>query len=240
VALTAGAAYITYLGGTYARIALFVFVTGGWLVSLSLHEFGHAFVAYLGGDRSVADKGYLTLNLFKYTHPLLSIIFPVLMLVMGNIGLPGGAVYINPGAIRSRWMRSLMSAAGPIATALCTLALVPLFYMRLLFSLSGHQDLWAALAFLVFLQLSALFFNLLPIPGLDGFGIIEPFLPQSLLGIANTVRRFTFFILLLLFFNDTPVSRFFFSTIGVFVFLSGVPSELISLGFRLYRFWAGG
>jgi Zn-dependent protease len=240
VVITAGAAYVAYLGGTYARIALFVFVTGGWLMSLSLHEFGHALVAYLGGDRSVADKGYLSLNVFKYTHPILSIVFPVLILILGNIGLPGGAVYVNPGAIRSRWMRSLMSAAGPIMTGLCTLALVPLFYARFFFSISGHTDLWAGLAFLVFLQLSALFFNLLPIPGLDGFGIIEPFLPQALLGITYTIRRFTFFILLLLFFNDTPVSEFFYTLIGIFVFLCGVPSDLIRQGFILYRFWAGG
>ena len=240
VALTTGAAILTYLGGPYARIALFVFVTGGWLVSLSLHEFGHALVAYLGGDRSVADKGYLSLNVFKYTHVLLSIVFPVLMLILGNIGLPGGAVYINPNAIPKRWMRSLMSAAGPIATGLCTLALLPPFFLRLVGRSPDHPEFWSGMAFLIFLQFSALFFNLLPIPGLDGFGILEPFLPQALLNITDTLRRFTFIIIFLLFFNDTPVSQFFYLLMGVFILIGGVPPQLIQTGFSLYRFWAGG
>ncbi len=76
-------------------------------MSLCLHEFGHALAAYLGGDTSVRDAGYLTLNPLKYSHPLLSIIMPVLFLMMGGIGLPGGAVYINRHALRSStWGRS--------------------------------------------------------------------------------------------------------------------------------------
>ena len=42
-------------------------VLGGWAVSLCLHEFGHAAVAYRGGDRSVRGKGYLTLDIRRYT-----------------------------------------------------------------------------------------------------------------------------------------------------------------------------
>ena len=43
-----------------ARMLLFVFVVSGWIVSLCLHEFGHAFFAWRSGDRSVATNGYLT------------------------------------------------------------------------------------------------------------------------------------------------------------------------------------
>ena len=149
-------------------------------------------------------------------------------------------MYINTGAIRSRWMRSLMSAAGPIATGLCALILVPPFFLRLVSRAPAHVEFWAGLALLIFLQLTALFFNLLPIPGLDGFGIIEPFLPQSLLGITYTLRRFTFFIIMLLFFNQTPVSAFFFTAMGVVIFLFGVPPNLINTGLQLFRFWTGG
>ena len=66
-----------------------------WKAQVALHEFGHALVAFWGGDRSVVDKGYLTLNPLKYTHPFLSLVLPMLILVLGGIGLPGGAVYIN-------------------------------------------------------------------------------------------------------------------------------------------------
>ena len=66
-------------------IAAFLFVTVGWVVSLSLHEFGHALTAYFGGDYTVVDKGYLTLNPLRYTHAALSIIFPLIYLALGGM-----------------------------------------------------------------------------------------------------------------------------------------------------------
>jgi Zn-dependent protease len=63
----------------------FLVVLVGWIFSLCLHEFSHALVAYYGGDTSVRDKGYLTFNPLKYTHPLYSIVLPLLFLVMGGI-----------------------------------------------------------------------------------------------------------------------------------------------------------
>ena len=51
-------------------------VLGGWAVSLCLHEFGHAAVAYRGGDLSVRDKGYLTLDIRRYTDLGLSFVLP--------------------------------------------------------------------------------------------------------------------------------------------------------------------
>ena len=88
-------------------------VLGGWAVSLCLHEFGHAAVAYRGGDHSVRAKGYLTLDIRRYTDVGLSFVLPILILLIGGIPLPGGAVWIEHGAIRSRGMRSLVSLAGP-------------------------------------------------------------------------------------------------------------------------------
>ena len=91
-------------------------VLGGWAVSLCLHEFGHAYVAYRAGDRSVRDKGYLTLDIRRYTDVGLSFVLPVVFLLLGGIPLPGGAVWIEHGRIRSRAMRTLVSLAGPRAT----------------------------------------------------------------------------------------------------------------------------
>ena len=50
---------------------------------------------YFAGDRGVADRGYLRLNPLKYTHPLLSIVLPVVVVLLGGIGLPGGAVWVD-------------------------------------------------------------------------------------------------------------------------------------------------
>ena len=73
----------------------FIVVLVGWIFSLCLHEFSHALVAYYGGDTTVREKGYLTFNPLKYTHPVYSLLLPMLFLLLGGIGLPGGAVYIE-------------------------------------------------------------------------------------------------------------------------------------------------
>ncbi|MBA3532147.1 MAG: hypothetical protein H0T73_09530 [Ardenticatenales bacterium] len=193
--------YLSYsgIGGNPTASALF-FLLGGAVLCVAIHEFGHALVAYLGGDKSVVDKGYLTLNPLKYAHPVLSIAFPLIFLLMGGLPLPGGAVYINHLAIRGRGMRSLMSAAGPLGTLLCVIILAIPFALGLHRGAVGtHADFWAAMAALLLVELAALFLNLLPIPGLDGFGIIEPFLERSLAERIGMLRQFTFFFMFLLF-----------------------------------------
>ncbi len=80
-----------------------IFVCVGWIISVCLHEFGHAIVAYWGGDTSVKDKGYLTLNPLKYTNINLSLLLPLLFLLIGGIALPGAAVYIDTRRLRNRW-----------------------------------------------------------------------------------------------------------------------------------------
>src|ERR1043166_9038995 len=91
----------------------FFTVTILWILSVCLHEFGHAIVAFYGGDTSVREKGYLTLNPLKYTHPVYSLLMPVLFMMIGGIGLPGGAVYIDRSLLRSRVWESAVSLAGP-------------------------------------------------------------------------------------------------------------------------------
>src|SRR5512141_869491 len=101
----------------------FIIIFFGWIFSLCLHEFSHALVAYFGGDTTVKEKGYLTFNPLKSTHPFLSIVLPLLILFMGGIGLPGGAVYIETWRIRNRWWLSAMSLAGPASNLLVAVLL---------------------------------------------------------------------------------------------------------------------
>ena len=99
--------------GVVPRLGVFLLVISGWVVSLCLHEFAHAYVAYRSGDHSVEAAGYLTLNPLRYAHPFLSIVLPILFIVQGGIGLPGGAVYLHPSAFRTRAQQSLAAAVGP-------------------------------------------------------------------------------------------------------------------------------
>ena len=140
------------------------------------------FAAYRAGDHSVEAAGYLTLNPFKYTHPLLSIVLPLYFIAQGGIGLPGGAVYLHPHAFRTRAQRSLASAVGPLVNVVFALVLLRVAAGHVADqrlrrrTRASHWRFWAGLSFLGFLQVSAAILNLLPIPGLDGYGIIEPYL----------------------------------------------------------------
>src|SRR6478672_3787815 len=113
VVATAGAGVAAQAEAQPIGVWVFAVVLGGWLITLCLHEFAHAAVAYLGGDISVRARGYLTLNPLRYTDLAYSIVIPILLLAVGGIPLPGGAVLVEPGRLRQRWYASAVSAAGP-------------------------------------------------------------------------------------------------------------------------------
>ncbi len=205
-----------------------VFVISGWVASVCVHEFGHAVVAYLGGDHSVKDKGYLTLNPLRYTHPVVSILFPLLFLLMGGIGLPGGAVYIDRSALRSSRWEALVSAAGPLGTLAFTgLVLWPFWLDWSTWVTPANVDFWSALAYLGFTQVTALIFNLLPIPPLDGFGILEHLLPYQVRERAYELGNI---LLLLLFFalqGDNPLADAFWTQVLTAAERARLPIELV-------------
>lgn len=239
VALTAGAGYASYQNLVENGIFVFLFVLGGWLISLALHEFGHALVGYFAGDRSVASKGYLTLNLLNYTHWLMSIALPLLFVVMGGIGLPGGAVYIDRSVIRDVRLHSLISAAGPLATLLCALLLAIPFLFDLIppIDLYLHGQFWGGVAVLLMLEITALFLNLLPIPGLDGYGILEPFLSEQTQMMLRPIAGFGIFILFFVLFRVDPLADAFWGAVWNTIGLLQVDGELVSYGYWLFRFW---
>jgi Zn-dependent protease len=165
---------------------------------------------------------------------------PVLFLIMGGIGLPGGAVYINDRALRSDAIRSLTSAAGPIATTLCAvlLALPFIFGWYSYETIIAHLEFWAGLGLLAFLQITGVFINLLPIPGIDGFGIAYPFLPPEMAHRANLIRPFGFFILYALLFIDTPIRSLFWDEVwGLAIWINLDLAALASEGLELFMVW---
>jgi Zn-dependent protease len=215
---------------------IFVFVMSAWLVSLCLHEFGHAVVAYWGGDTSVETRGYLSLDPLRYVQPWLSLLLPMLFVAIGGFGFPGGAVYIDHRRLRSRGIESLVSVAGPAATLLCFALLALPFWLGL--QLRFSQDFWGAIAFLAFLQITALVLNLLPLPGLDGFGIVAPFLPASLRTQATALASLAGVVLIGLFILVPAFNQFFFGVVDWLVRVAGIDPTLVHWGQVLFRFWA--
>ncbi|TWV32867.1 site-2 protease family protein [Streptomyces misionensis] len=237
LAVTAVAGWATWTG--YAArpgVAVFLFVTAAWILSLCLHEYAHARTALHSGDITIGAKGYLTLNPLKYTHALLSVVLPVLFVIMGGIGLPGGAVFIERGRIRSRRRLSLISAAGPLTNALFAAVCTAPFWLH---ALDGvPRDFRYALAFLALLQVTAALLNFLPVPGLDGYGVLEPWLSYR---VKRQVEPFAPFGLLFVFalLWVPSLNTAFFSLIDTILRGLGVDTAFSDCGYWLYRFWNG-
>ena len=243
------AALVTVLGIIFAPdVAIsFLLVIGGWILSLTLHEFGHALVAYWGGDHSVRDKGYLTMNPLKYTHPFLSIGLPLLFLAMGGIGLPGGAVYIETRNLRSKYWSSAVSIAGPTANLLCLIVFSAPFWTGYvtfpdIIETEESLRLWSAVAFLCWLQVTAILFNLIPIPPLDGFGVLEPFLPPEFAHRMRSMGSIGLFLVVLLFWLPSTEGGLnfpdeFFRQVNAIVVQFDVDVDVAYEGLNNFRFW---
>ena len=211
----------------------FTIVFFGWIFSLCLHEFSHALVAYFGGDYTVREKGYLTFNPLKYTHPLFSIVLPLLFLVMGGIGLPGGAVYIERWRIRNRFILSLMSLAGPLSNLLVAIILG----LVLRFWTSIPTTYLPGLSFLLVLQVSAVLFNSIPLPPFDGYNVLEPFLPTMIREQMARFANMAIWVILLMFWFVPAVSNSFWETVYTVSTILGVDWGWVIAGLERFRFW---
>ena len=85
---------------------LFWAIMIGWILSVTLHEFAHGLVAYLGGDYTIRERGLLTLNPMKYAHPVMTFVLPVLFMAMGAVPLVGAATYVNVSLLRNKGWRT--------------------------------------------------------------------------------------------------------------------------------------
>jgi Zn-dependent protease len=220
------------LDGAMVTTGTVLLVLGGWGVSLCLHEFGHAIVAYRGGDREVYFKGYLTLDPRRYTDPVFSLVLPLILLAIGGIPLPGGAVWINHYALKSKRVETMVSLAGPLSNLLLAVLLslsVELF--------QPAPGLAAALSFLALLQAFAFVLNILPIPGLDGWGAIEPYLSPQAQRFGAKARPWAPFILFAALIGIPDVGRAFLELSYTVYGWIGGDSYLAAIGRLIFFFW---
>ena len=225
----------------------FLFIVSGWLVSLCLHEYAHAVAAYFSGDLTVADRGYLRLNPLKYTSPLLSIVLPVIVVILGGIGLPGGAVWIDHRYINSKLKDSLISASGPLTNVILAVVAALPFLLGFgpdivetatrAFIMTDHVEFWQALSVVAFLQITASVLNLLPIPGLDGGSILRPWLSPAYQRAWDTFAPFGFLLLFVALWQ-TSIGDYFSRLVTWIAEWLQLYPDLIARGFDLMRFWS--
>ena len=200
---------------------LFLFKLIVLVFSVVIHEISHGFVAERFGDPTARRAGRLTLNPIKHIDPFGSVILPLLMSL-----IPGGVVFgwAKPVPIDPRFFKhhdrdiAYVSAAGPLSNI--TLAFIFGMLIRALAfvpQFAWAEPLTVLFAIIVITNVALAVFNLVPIPPLDGSGVLFAFLPRSMNGVREFLQRYGLFILLaFIFFGFDLISPFIFWLVHLF------------------------
>lgn len=170
----------------------YIFIIAALILSIVLHEMAHGYMANWLGDPTARLQGRLSANPMVHIDPLGSIIIPALLFI-SNAGILFGwakPVPYNPYNLSDqKYGEAKVAAAGPAIN----IAIAILF--GLLIRLSGTLDLPPAFldiaTYIVYINILLAFFNLIPIPPLDGSKIITAFLP---FGAERKYREMTMWI----------------------------------------------
>lgn len=159
-------------------------------IAISVHEFGHAFAAHLLGDDTAKDEGRMSLNPMNHVDPI-----GIIMLFIFKFGW-AKPVPVNPNNYKNyRVGNFIVSMAGVIFNIIT--AIICLYIMKYVHIYSIYTVMDWTVAYC--LGLAA--FNLLPIPPLDGWGVLTSFIPNRYSGSLYQFERYGFFILLLVLFT---------------------------------------
>jgi len=199
------------------------------LIAIPLHEMGHAAAAYLLGDRSVRYFGYFTWNPRRFIDPL-----GVIAVFIALVGW-GKKVPVQPNRISTIGQKVLYELGGPAANLVAAVVLGVI--LRVLFgtgnepSISSPVGILAYLLYAIwFLNVSIFAFQLLPIPGLDGWDIVEALVrtrnPRFFLSVSARRREIWIGAIIVIFIGSVfrvPVLNLVMSPFYT-------PASLISLG----------
>jgi Zn-dependent protease len=154
-------------------------------------------------------------------------------LLLGGIGLPGGAVYIETWRLRSKRWEAAVSLAGPASN----LVLAVLLGIALNVLPVTSTGVWPGLAFLALMQISALVLNLIPLPPFDGYRAVAPFLNQQL---RFNIDQYSNYLMLLVFvalWYVPFVNNLFWQAVGWISIQMQIPLSLALLGLNQFQFW---
>lgn len=190
------------------------------LVAFTVHELAHALTADYLGDPTPRNMGRITLNPIKHLDP-----FGTIMLLLAGFGW-AKPVMVNPMNMRGnpRTAMAIVAVAGPLSNIVLALLGSIVFRLGLVqFSLVPTPTIDYLLSTFLWINLILAFFNLIPVPPLDGSKILFAILPAELVYRLRPVEQFGFIILIGMIF-------FFPSIINVLVRLPAVTMLQILLG----------
>ena len=199
------------------------------IISIVLHEMAHGHMANWLGDPTARLQGRLSPNPLVHIDPLGSIIIPALLFI-GSTGFIFGwakPVPYNPYNLRNqKWGEALVAAAGPAINIFLAVVFAIIIRFADVFGLA--QSFVEVLVYVVYINLLLAFFNMIPIPPLDGSKILKALLPFSAsIKYQNFIMQFeryglfaTFaFIFVFVYLFWTPFSTF----VGtIFTLLTGL------------------
>jgi Zn-dependent protease len=202
----------------------------GLVVLLTFHEFAHAWTAWKCGDDTARLQGRLSLNPIVHIDPIGTVLLPLIMIFASpSIGrfLVGWAkpVPFNPAFLNNRWRDEMLIAmAGPAMNIILAVALVGFARVAVIFNSETAVELFLQMAGL---SLVLCFFNLIPIPPLDGSHVLRNLTRMSYETYFN-LSRFGFIAIILVL--QIPGVRYALSmsvgrTLDVLMLCFGFPSQ---------------
>lgn len=182
----------------------FLYTLPALVLSLSIHEYAHAWVAYKLGDISQKIRGRLTLNPLAHIDP---IGFIAIMLIGVGWGKP---VTVDDRNFKdSRKGMMLTSLAGPSSNLLLAILVTIILKLLMVFGVLNtmvNSNVGGIILnmLLYVIQFNIVFgiFNLIPLPPLDGSKVLAYFLPQRARGFMYTLERYSFIIILIIYFTN--------------------------------------
>jgi Zn-dependent protease len=190
----------------------FLFSLAGLAIGLTVHESSHALVANWLGDSTARDQGRISLNPLHHLDPMGTLMMVVSSIMGVGIGW-AKPVPVSPWKLRfgGKTGGALVSVAGPVANmllaALCYVAYQQSFAAGLLDTYAWLADL---LGVVLIVNVALCFFNLIPLPPLDGFGVLLGLLPDRLaFGLAKVGQYGPALLLLLVFFGGSLLGKYF-------------------------------
>jgi Zn-dependent protease len=175
------------------------------LLSMTLHEAMHGFMAYFLGDDTAKLQGRLTLNPIKHIDPFLTIILPVLLAIAGG-PIFGGAkpVPFNPARVKyDEWGAALVALAGPLTNFF--IAFIAFGIYALIGAPSADSDIGRLFSIIVSVNLGFFIFNMIPIPPLDGSRVLYALAPDFVRRGMEAIERFGILVIFAVVLVASPV-----------------------------------